>query len=142
MLAARAATKSYGGIQALKGVDLAIRAGEVRPIVGENGAGKSTLTKVLSGVVALDGGEVLLEGRLVVIGSPAQARALGIAVVHQELELADALSVGENLFLGALGRRFGADSPVRRLSVAERQVVEVSRRADHGAVAGRSRGRA
>lgn len=142
MLAARAATKSYGGIQALKGVDLAIRAGEVRPIVGENGAGKSTLTKVLSGVVALDGGEVLLEGRLVVIGSPAQARALGIAVVHQELELADALSVGENLFPGALGRRFGPDTPMRRLSVAERQVVEVSRRADHGAVAGRSRGRA
>lgn len=150
LLAARAVTESYGGIQALKGVDFAIRAGEVHAIVGENGAGKSTLTMVLSGVVAPDGGKVLLEGRPVVIGSPAQARALGIAVVHQELELADALSVGENLFLGrlpgrgglvgrralrersqaaldALGRRFGPDTPVRRLSVAERQGVEIAR---------------
>ncbi len=97
-----------------------------------------------------DGGEVLLAGAPVVIGSPSRARALGIAVVHQELELADALSVAENLFLGrlpgrggvlgrrelrersrtaldGLGCRFDPDTPVRALSVAERQVVEIAR---------------
>ncbi len=96
----RGITKSFPGVQALRGVDLDVRAGEVHCLLGENGAGKSTLMKVLMGVYRPDGGEIELAGRRVTIGHPRQALDLGITMVFQELNLVPVLSVAENVFLG------------------------------------------
>jgi len=71
-------TKSYGGVHALTGVSLGVKAGEVHAIIGENGAGKSTLVKIVSGVVARDGGTITLDGREVEFGSPREAIESGI----------------------------------------------------------------
>ena len=92
--------KSFPGVQALEGVDLDLRAGEVHCLVGENGAGKSTLVKVLMGVHRPDAGQILLAGRPVHITHPHQALAHGISMVFQELNLVPVLSVAENVFLG------------------------------------------
>jgi ABC-type sugar transport system ATPase subunit len=100
--------KSFGPVDALRGVDLQLRAGEVLAIVGDNGAGKSTLIKVIAGVYRPDAGEIRLAGRPIAPASPRDARACGIETVYQDLALADALSVGANIFLGR--------EPVRRLA--------------------------
>jgi ABC-type sugar transport system ATPase subunit len=100
LLEMRKISKRFGGIEALKGVDFVVEAGEVHALVGENGAGKSTLMKILSGALAPDGGEVWLDGRRLRLGSVQEARRQGIAMVYQELNLAPNLSVAENLFLG------------------------------------------
>jgi ribose transport system ATP-binding protein len=92
--------KSFGGVHALRGVDLDIRGGEVHALLGENGAGKSTLIKILSGVHAFDSGTVALDGRSLSFANPAQSREAGIAVVYQELSLVESLSVADNLMLG------------------------------------------
>jgi len=99
--------KSFGPVDVLHGVDLALQAGEVLALVGDNGAGKSTLIKHIAGVYKPDGGEIRLGGKPVRIGTPGQARDLGIETVFQDLALADELSVGANIFLGR--------EPVRRL---------------------------
>jgi ABC-type sugar transport system ATPase subunit len=96
----RGIRKSYGHVEALRGVDLSVRAGEIVAIVGDNGAGKSTLIKVLTGVTQADAGEIMVEGRSVQISSPNDARDLGIAAIFQELELFDKLDVSENVFAG------------------------------------------
>jgi len=93
-------TKSFGGVRALRGVDLEILPGEVHALLGENGAGKSTLIKILSGVHAHDGGRIEIAGREVAFASPAESRAAGVAVVYQDLSLVESLSVGANLMLG------------------------------------------
>ncbi len=93
-------TKSFGGVRALRGVDLEIQPGEVHALLGENGAGKSTLIKILSGVQSRDAGSIEVDGRPVAYGTPAEARAAGIAVVYQDLSLVGSLSVGANLMLG------------------------------------------
>jgi D-xylose transport system ATP-binding protein len=93
--------KRFGGVTALRGVDLEIRAGEVVALVGDNGAGKSTLVKTISGAVQADEGEFFVEGRRVSLGSPHAAAALGIATVYQDLALCENLDVISNLFLGA-----------------------------------------
>ena len=92
--------KSFGGVRALRGVDLDVRAGEVHALLGENGAGKSTLIKILSGVHAFDSGAIELDGRPLAFASPAQSRQAGIAVVYQDLSLVESLSVADNLMLG------------------------------------------
>jgi ABC-type sugar transport system ATPase subunit len=144
--------KSYPGVQALKGVNFAVAAGEVRALLGKNGAGKSTLVKILSGAEAPDAGALKVGGRAIDVFTPARANALGIATVHQELSLVPELSVAENILLGrwrshrrgwfidrqAVRREaagvlaeFGAQidpaAKVRKLSIAQQQLVEIAR---------------
>jgi D-xylose transport system ATP-binding protein len=103
----RNVTKSYGHVQAAAGVSFAVSAGEVVALVGDNGAGKSTLVSILSGVIELDEGEILLDGKAVRISSPQEAINLGIATVFQGLALVDQRSVAANLHLGRELRRLG-----------------------------------
>ena len=150
ILAVEGATKRFGPIEVLKNVSLSIGAQEIRAICGENGAGKSTLVKVFTGVHELDGGIVLVDGRPTTIRSPQQAQKLGIAFVSQELSLAPALSILDNIWLGnreapifhrrnhlrnrardALDRvglaDLPLDTPVSQLSIGQRQLVEIAR---------------
>ena len=137
-------------MQALLGVDLDLRAGEVHAVVGENGAGKSTLMKIVAGVYRPDSGSIRLGGVPILNESPRQALERGISMIHQELNLAPNLSVAENVFLGraptrgglidwrrlyadveALADRLGIDLDVRarvdELSVARQQMVEIAK---------------
>src|SRR5881394_1191358 len=100
MLDARRISKSFPGVLALDRVDLRVERGEVVAVIGENGAGKSTLMKILGGVQQPDAGEIFVNGALVHIDSVRTAQRLGIALIHQELNLADNLEVAANLFLG------------------------------------------
>jgi ribose transport system ATP-binding protein len=144
-------TKHFGPTQALRGVDLELRAGEVHALVGENGAGKSTLMKVLSGAVVPDAGRMVLDGKAYAPAGPLEARRQGVAMIYQELTLAPHLSVEANVLLGLEQSRAGflrpalnrsrvraalavlehpeidPDSPVSRLSPASQQVVEIAR---------------
>ena len=99
--------KRYAGTSALDDVSLEIRAGTVHALVGANGAGKSTLGKVIGGVVRPDDGEMFVDGRAVKYATPRDARGDGIATIAQELALAPAMSVLENVFLGIEPRRLG-----------------------------------
>lgn len=94
-------SKNFGGLKALVDVDLTLNAGEVLALCGDNGAGKSTLIKVATGVYQPNAGQIELDGRVVVLSNPAEAKKLGIQSVHQTLALADMLGAPENLFLGA-----------------------------------------
>jgi len=107
LLEARSLTKSFPGVRALKGVSLTVECGEVLAVIGENGAGKSTLMKILAGVQTADSGDILLNGQPVALRSVHDALAQGIALIHQELNLADNLDVAANIFLGREPRRFG-----------------------------------
>ena len=109
VLEARGIVKRFGAITALSGVSFDLRAGEVHALCGENGAGKSTLIKLLAGVHPHGSydGEILIDGRPAVFGSTRDAERAGIAIIHQELALFPEMSVGENLFLGALPQRRG-----------------------------------
>ena len=93
-------TKSFPGVQALKGVDFELCAGEVHALVGENGAGKSTLMKILSGLYQADAGEIILKGNRVRVAGIRQMIDAGVSVIYQELNLIQYLSVAENIFLG------------------------------------------
>ncbi len=150
-LALRGVSKSFGPTQAVSDVSLELRAGEVHALVGENGAGKSTLVKIIGGVHQPDEGTIVLDGTPVVLQGPAHARALGIAVVHQEPRLFPDLSVAENVFLGhaptgalrsvdwgamrrqaralfeELDVRFDVQAPVRGLSMADQQLIEIAK---------------
>ncbi len=92
--------KRFGTVEALRGVDFRVRKGEVRALMGDNGAGKSTLIKVLTGVHKPTSGEIYFEGKRVTINSPAEARALGIETVYQDLALVPLMSIWRNFFLG------------------------------------------
>lgn len=92
--------KTFGGLQALKGVDFRVSEGEVVALIGDNGAGKSTLVKVLSGALQPDGGHVFVDGQQVAFDSPAEAQAYGVATVYQDLALAPDLDAVQNLYLG------------------------------------------
>jgi simple sugar transport system ATP-binding protein len=102
--------KSFGAVQALRGVDLRVAPGEVLGLLGDNGAGKSTLIKILTGVHAPDAGELRWDGDLIRMRSPADAVAMGITVVFQDLAVVDQMSIYRNMFLGrerAVSRRLG-----------------------------------
>ena len=150
LLEARNVRKSFGGVHALKGVSLAVNPGEVLAVIGENGAGKSTLMKILAGVQAPSSGELIVDGDARRIGSVQEALSLGIALIHQELNLAETLDVGANIFLGREPRRFGLidsaqitreaarvlqqvglavspDTPVSSLTIGQQQLVEIAK---------------
>jgi ABC-type sugar transport system ATPase subunit len=156
LLQLRGIQKRFGGITALRNGSLSVEAGEVHLLMGENGAGKSTLMKIVAGMLSPDGGEMLFHGKPVLFRRPADASAVGIAMVHQESLLAPHLSVAENIFLGrnpSLGlgftdrRRMMAEARrvieehhfplqpdwrVERLSPAGKQLVEICRALLHG----------
>jgi ribose transport system ATP-binding protein len=100
-------TKRFPGVVALRNVSLTLQSSEVLAVIGENGAGKSTLMKILAGVQTPDAGAIRLNGQTVRIDSVHTAEKLGIALIHQELNLADNLSVAANVFLGREPLRFG-----------------------------------
>jgi galactofuranose transport system ATP-binding protein len=100
-------SKSFPGVRALDHVDFSVQAGEVHALMGENGAGKSTLIKIMTGAVSRDEGEIRIEGLPVEIGSPGEARTLGVSAVYQEVNLIPTMSVTKNLTLGRQPRRFG-----------------------------------
>jgi ribose transport system ATP-binding protein len=147
-LSAHGVSKHFGGVHALRDVDLDVAAGTCHGIVGENGAGKSTLMRILCGEVEPDTGGILVNGRPLDVGIDA-ARAAGIAMVHQELSLVPDLSVAENISLGQapcrggfvrfreqrriarealakVGVRMDCDELVRRLPLSARQFVEIA----------------
>lgn len=99
-LAVRSARKRFGAVEALKDVSLQAYAGEVLALLGDNGAGKSTLVKCISGVHALDDGDILIDGEPVRIPTPAAARSAGIETVYQDLALFDNLTPAQNFFCG------------------------------------------
>jgi ABC-type sugar transport system ATPase subunit len=99
-LSVRGATKRFGGVTALDGVDLDVRHGEVLALLGDNGAGKSTLIKCVSGALRLDSGTIAMGGVEVTIHTPTDARALGIETVYQDLALFDNLSPIDNFYAG------------------------------------------
>jgi ribose transport system ATP-binding protein len=142
--------KSYGAAVVLDGVDFELRPGEVHALVGENGAGKSTLAKILCGLVAPDGGSMILRGAPYAPRSKREAGHRGVRMVMQELNLVANLTVAENIFLERLPRRLGfvdygrlhadarplmdrvgltgipADTPVRALGIGQQQLVEIA----------------
>jgi ribose transport system ATP-binding protein len=135
-LSVRGARKSYGPTRALDGVDLDVAPGEIHALVGENGAGKSTLLEILAGSLALDEGEIRLDGAPYRPRDPEDARRAGVAMVHQELSLCPHLTVAENVLLGALPTRFGF---VRRAEMVRRAaavLAPIAASLDPGALVG------
>jgi ABC-type sugar transport system, ATPase component len=153
LLEARAIGKSFLGIPALDNVDFTLNRGEIHALLGENGAGKSTLIKILTGVYTRDRGSVTLDGMEIAPGNVAEAQALGIGTVYQEVNLLENLTVAENLFLGRQPRRFGlvdkrqmrrqarsllegygltidVDALLSSYSVAIRQIIAIARAVD------------
>ncbi|HTP12879.1 MAG TPA: sugar ABC transporter ATP-binding protein, partial [Bacteroidota bacterium] len=145
-------SKEYPGVLALNRVSFDLFPGEVHCLVGENGAGKSTLVKILSGAVALDSGEIVLDGKSIRTESPSASRNLGISVIHQEFQLVPDMNVAENILLGneptryaslvvdtktlhararailaQLGERIDSHELVRNLPTAKRQIVEIAK---------------
>jgi ABC-type sugar transport system ATPase subunit len=100
LLAITGATKRFGAVTALEDVDVTVSSGEVVALLGDNGAGKSTLIKCISGAERLDSGSIEMNGQTVVVGSPADARALGIETVYQDLALFDNLRPSDNFYAG------------------------------------------
>lgn len=150
-------TKRFGGVEALRDVDLTLHAGSVLCLLGENGAGKSTLARIIAGAVHADSGSALLDGEPIQILSPAHAHELGVRLVPQELTLCPELSVAENVCLGQwprrgrlinrremraeAARRLGTlgldhlhlDAPVRHLPVVDQAFVQIARAMTPGA---------
>lgn len=124
VLQARGLVKRYGHVTALDGADFELRAGEIVAVVGDNGAGKSSLIKALSGALVPDEGEILLDGRPVRFRGPMDARRSGIETVYQDLAVAPALTIAENLFLGREPRRRGFPGTVLRMIDRARMVRE------------------
>jgi ribose transport system ATP-binding protein len=151
LVAASHLSMSFNGSAALTDVDFDIRAGEVHALVGENGAGKSTLMKILGGLIVPDAGAIAVAGMPVSFSSSADGMAAGIAIIHQELNLVDSLSVVDNLFLGKeittrfgfpnhaamrararevlaqLGFRLSPDALVGPLRIGEKQLIEIAK---------------
>jgi fructose transport system ATP-binding protein len=126
VLAARGLVKRYGNVTALDGADFELYPGEILAVIGDNGAGKSTLIKALSGAIIPDEGEILLDGQPVHFRSPLDARKNGIETVYQDLAVAPALDIAENLFLGREIRRAGILGSAFRMLDKRRMVAEAS----------------
>ncbi|MBP0598686.1 sugar ABC transporter ATP-binding protein [Herbaspirillum sp. LeCh32-8] len=152
LIALRNVSKRFPGVLALDNCQFDLAAGEVHALMGENGAGKSTLMKILSGVYQKDEGEILLDGKPVEIDQPRTAQALGIGIIHQELNLMNHLSAAQNIFIGrepkkgfglfldeeqlnrqaaVIFERMRLDldprTPVGQLTVARQQMVEIAK---------------
>ncbi|HYL01428.1 MAG TPA: sugar ABC transporter ATP-binding protein [Steroidobacteraceae bacterium] len=130
-------SKSYPGVAALEDVTLRLEHGTVHALLGENGAGKSTLMRIVAGVCTPDAGELRLEGRTLRLGSPGQALAAGIAMIHQELNLLPAMSVAENIWIrrepvNALGLVRHRELRRRTRALLERLGVELDPQAELG----------
>jgi fructose transport system ATP-binding protein len=126
VLAARGLVKRYGSVTALDGADFELYPGEILAVIGDNGAGKSTLIKALSGAIIPDEGQILLDGQPVHFRSPLDARKNGIETVYQDLAVAPALDIAENLFLGREIRRVGILGSVFRMLDKRRMVAEAN----------------
>jgi fructose transport system ATP-binding protein len=100
VMQAKGLVKRYGHVTALDGADFELRAGEILAVIGDNGAGKSSLIKCLSGATIPDEGEIILDGNPIHFRSPIDARRAGIETVYQDLAVAPAMTIAENLFLG------------------------------------------
>ena len=124
VLQARDLVKRYGSVTAIDGADFDLLEGEILAVIGDNGAGKSSLIKALSGAVIPDSGEILVNGSPVTFHSPIDARKYGIETVYQDLAVAPALDIAENLFLGRELRRGGPLGSVFRLLDRKRMVDE------------------
>jgi ribose transport system ATP-binding protein len=143
-------SKSFGPVQVITDVTVEVHAGKVQVLLGENGAGKSTLIKMMSGIHQPDGGRILVDGTEVTIPSVSAAEQLGIATIHQELNLVGSLSVAENVMMGRIPTRFGlvdrktlrrqaeaalatigldvdVTTPVESLGIARQQLVEIAK---------------
>jgi fructose transport system ATP-binding protein len=107
VIEARGLVKRYGQVTALDGADFELRAGEILAVIGDNGAGKSSLIKALSGATIPDEGQIFLDGQPIHFRSPIDARRAGIETVYQDLAVAPAMTIAENLFLGREIRRPG-----------------------------------
>ncbi len=151
VLSARGVTKVYPGTTALNQVDFEVWRGQVNVLIGENGAGKSTLMKILAGIERPTTGELTFEGGPFDVASPREAMALGIGIVHQELNLFPNLTVTQNLFVGRelrgaagtvraarqrqlarevferMGQAIDVDAPLADLSIGQQQIVEIAR---------------
>jgi fructose transport system ATP-binding protein len=127
VLQAQGLVKRYGQVTALDGADFELRAGEILAVIGDNGAGKSTLIKALSGALVPDEGEIRLDGRAVHFRSPIDARREGIETVYQDLAVAPAMTIAENLFLGRELTRFGRVGRWLRILDKRRMVEEAQR---------------
>jgi fructose transport system ATP-binding protein len=124
VMEARGLVKRYGHVTALDGTDFELRSGEVLAVIGDNGAGKSSLIRALSGALVPDAGEIRLDGRRVHFRSPIDARRAGIETVYQDLAVAPAMTIAENLFLGRELRRPGFLGRVLRMLDKERMLRE------------------
>jgi fructose transport system ATP-binding protein len=124
VLQARGLVKRYGQVTALDGADFELRAGEILAVIGDNGAGKSSLIKALSGAIIPDEGELLLDGKPVHFRSPIDARRAGIETVYQDLAVAAAMTIAENLFLGRELRRPGFLGSVLRMLDKKKMLQE------------------
>jgi len=147
ILSIRDVCKSFPGVRALDGVSIDVKRGTVHGIVGENGAGKSTLMKILSGVYVKDSGTVDFDGQRIEHTTPHESMQSGLAIIYQELNLVNTMSVGENVFLGrfkemkgmrgthararellnSIGCKVSTTKLVSELSVSEKQMVEIAK---------------
>ena len=131
VMQARGLVKRYGQVTALDGADFELRAGEILAVIGDNGAGKSSLIKALSGATIPDAGEILLDGQPIHFKSPIDARLAGIECCYQDLAVAPAMTIAENLFLGREIRREGfLGSALRMLDKKKMLEIAMQRMAD------------
>ncbi len=125
VMQARGLVKRYGHVTALDGADFELRAGEILAVIGDNGAGKSSLIKCLSGATIPDEGHIELDGKPIHFKSPIDARRAGIETVYQDLAVAPAMTIAENLFLGRELRREGVLGNALRM-LDKKKMLEIS----------------
>ena len=149
-------SKSFSDNKVLNGVQLSVEAGEVHALLGENGAGKSTLMKILGGIYSKDSGEIFINGKKADIHNVVSARDLGISIIHQELMMAQHLTIAENVFMGREIMKNGmvdlkeqekrtqafldkyemglkADVQLSKLTIAKQQMIEIIKAVSFGA---------